>query len=105
MFRAYFLGLSRQQRKQYTSNIDKIFFERPLDRNVPTVEISFQMKLPFRSQMGDHSTPPLGQDVGQEHLGWARVKTDPHSSCVQQIVFKTNPICCSSRKFKHGGNW
>ena len=34
-------GLSWQQRKQYKSNIDKIFFERPSDGYLSTVKIRF----------------------------------------------------------------
>ena len=43
-----FDGLSWKQRKQYKSNIDKKFFERPSDAYESTVKISFQLKLRFR---------------------------------------------------------
>ena len=70
----YFHGLSWQQRKQYKSNVDENFFQRPSDAYVSIVQISFQLKLPFRSLVGVFTQHPLGQGVGQEHLGRARVK-------------------------------
>ena len=67
-----FHGFSWQQRKRYESNTDKKFFERPSDAYVSTAKISFQLKV---QELDGRFTqlPPLGQDVGQKHLGRARV--------------------------------
>ena len=47
-----FHGLSWQQGKQYKSNRDKKFSERPSNAYVSTVKLSVQLKLPFRSLSG-----------------------------------------------------
>ena len=50
-----FHGLSWQPRKQYKSDIDEKFFERPSDAYVSTIKISFQLKLELGGRV--HSTP------------------------------------------------
>ena len=55
-----FHGLSWQQRKQYKSNTDKKYFERPSDAYVSAVKISFKLTLdtPAGSRCGSKKPWP-----------------------------------------------
>ena len=69
-----FHGLSWQQRKHYTSNIDKKRFEKPSDAYVSTVKFSFNRSYCSGVRGGGHSTPFLGSRCGSKNLGQAWVK-------------------------------
>ena len=92
-----FHGLSWKQRKQYKSNIDKKFFERPSDAFVSTVKISFQSEVAVHKlgieARGGVTQPSLGSRGGSK-TGVLQEKNDIYSPSGNEkcTIFSTEQL-------------